>query len=506
MWDSITADNKEARMSQVALQRTIDTSANKTLDCSVLRARKAFEDLEGWVLSEAARALPIQDIEVEMERRSREINRLMLQAHLNERGTGYVGSVLHCQAAEGQVGELRARRNDPCEIVSIFGSVQANRTAYVAGNQAAVHPLDEQLNLPARSFSYEVQRRLVEETVRGPYDETVASLAQNLGVGVPKRSAEQVAADAAVDFEAFYQQRQVPSAESSAPIVVAAADGKGVPLVKPAGHERVVRRTKGQKANKKKMATVAAVFTIQPRLRTPEEVTASLFQEQAPQPQDAVRPEHKRVWASLRQSKDEVLAEVAREVQARDPQTQKTQVAVTDGERALQYGIQRVLPAIVLILDLLHVLEKLWAVAHALYGEGSAEAEAWVKQHVLMILRGQVRAVVRGIRQSVTKRGLKGMKRHTLLGVAQYLYRNRERMKYDQYLAQGWPIASGAVEGACKNLVKDRMERSGMRWQVAGAEAVLQLRALKLSGDWPEYWQFHIRQDQERLYGQRIPL
>ena len=493
-------------MSQVALQSVVDTSANKALDFSVLCARKAFEDLEGWVLSEEARGLPIQDIEVEMERRSREINRMMLQAHLNERGTGYVGPVLPCQAPDGKVAELRARRKDPCEIVSIFGSVQAQRTAYVAKNQAAVHPLDAQLNLPARSFSYEVQRRLAEETVRGPYDETVESLAQNLGVGVPKRSAEQVALDAAADFDAFYQERQVAAAESSAPIVVAAVDGKGVPLVKPAGGERVVRRTKGQKANKKKMATVAAVFTIQPRIRTPEEVTASLFEEQAPKQQEAVRPEHKRVWASLSKSKDEVLAEVAREVKTRDPQTKKTQVAVTDGERALQYGVKRVLADIVLILDLLHVLEKLWAVGHALYGEGSAEAEAWVKQHVLMILRGQVRAVVRGMRQSVTKRGLRGMKRHTLLNVANYLYRNRERMQYDQYLAKGWPIASGAVEGACKNLVKDRMERSGMRWQVPGAEAVLQLRALKLSDDWPEYWRFHIRQDQERLYGQRIPL
>ena len=115
-------------------------------------------------------------------------------------------------------------------------------------------------------------------------------------------------------------------------------------------------------------------------------------------------------------------------------------------------------------------------------------------------LLGDVGQVVKGIRQSITKRGLAGDKRKTLGGVADYLYRNRARMSYDEYLAHGWPIASGPVEGACKNLIKDRMERSGMRWTEQMAEAIVQLRAIYLSGDFDAYWQFHIEQDQQRLY------
>ena len=105
-----------------------------------------------------------------------------------------------------------------------------------------------------------------------------------------------------------------------------------------------------------------------------------------------------------------------------------------------------------------------------------------------------------GIRQSVTKRGLFGAKRKTLCGVADYLHRNRARMRYDEYLAKGWPIASGPVEGACKNLIKDRMERSGMRWTEEMAEAIVQLRAIYLSGDFDRYWSFHIARDQQRLH------
>ena len=111
--------------------------------------------------------------------------------------------------------------------------------------------------------------------------------------------------------------------------------------------------------------------------------------------------------------------------------------------------------------------------------------------------------MVKGIRQSVTKRALSGAKRDTLLGVAAHLYRNRDRMRYDEYLAKGWPIASGPVEGACKNLIRDRMERSGMRWTEAIAEAVVKLRAVYLSGDFDAYWEFHIQQDQQRLYPAR---
>ncbi len=148
-------------------------------------------------------------------------------------------------------------------------------------------------------------------------------------------------------------------------------------------------------------------------------------------------------------------------------------------------------------------MEYLWKAAHALYAEGSDEASEWVRGHALMILQGRVSGVIQGMKQSATKRGLKGAKLKAILGAAAYFRRNRERMRYDIYLALGLPIASGAVEGACKNLVKDRMERSGMRWCVPGAEAVLKLRAVKLSGDMDEYWRFHIRQEQNRLYAAR---
>jgi hypothetical protein len=364
---------------------------------------------------------------------------------------------------------------------------------------SGIFPLDRALSLPARSFSYELQRRLVKAALQNPFLDSVQTIADLTGVAVSKRSLEQILPDAAQDFDAFYRQRSPEPAPGS--ILVAAVDCKGIPMVKPPGAQPTPRLTKGQKANKKRMATVAAVFTRAPWVRNPQQVVESLFRLR-PTRQDAPappRPENKRVWASLLKGKNAVIQEVAEEMERRDPSASKTHVALTDGERALQIRIDRNLK-VTLILDLMHALEKLWRAAYVFHAEGSLEADLWVLDRTLRILSGDVGQVVKGLRQSITKRSLSGATRKTLEGVADYLYRNRTRMRYNEYLANGWPIASGPVEGACKHLIKDRMERSGMRWTEQMAEAIVQLRAVYLSGDFDQYWQFHIEQDQRRLY------
>src|SRR6266542_4132986 len=138
--------------------------------------------------------------------------------------------------------------------------------------------------------------------------------------------------------------------------------------------------------------------------------------------------------------------------------------------------------------------------AHVFHPEGTPDAEIYVRLMTHRILEGKAGQVVKGLRQTVTKRNLSGSKAKTLLSIAAYFHRNRDRMRYSDYLVQGLPIASGSVEAACKNLIKDRMERSGMRWTQSMAEAVVKLRALYLSGDFNTYWDFHIREDHQRLY------
>jgi hypothetical protein len=459
-----------------------------------------FALLQSWLASSSALQLPLHQIESQQQAKGIEVQRLLLQAHLQHRGNGDVGPALCLQQQGGQV-LYSHRRLGTRSLTTVFGTVELVRLGYSRPGAPSIFPLDQALALPARSFSYELQRRLVKAAVQNPFLESVQTIADLTGVSVSKRSLEEILPDAALDFDAFYRHRCPDPANGS--ILVAAVDCKGIPMVKPARLQPTLRpvSAKGQRSNKKRMATVAAVFTRAPWVRTPQQVVESLFRtcrrtpgEEPPPP----RPENKRVWASLLKGKTALILEVAEEMERRDPSASKTPVALTDGERALQIRVGKLRAT--LILDLMHVLEKLWKAAYVFHAEGSLEADLWVLDRTLRILSGDTGQVVKGIRQSVTKRGLSGAKRKTLLGVAGYLYRNRSRMRYDEYLARGWPIGSGPVEGACKNIIKDRMERSGMRWTEQMAEAIVQLRAIYLSGDFDRYWEFHIQQDQRRLY------
>jgi hypothetical protein len=462
---------------------------------------EAFSDLERFLEAAATAHAGLGEVERASERRGREMVRLMLQAHLDARGAGDVGDAIVIDAGEAPL-RLAYKRIRSRRILTVFGELTLTRTGYGQPGERTVYPLDRELQLPERTYSYEYQRRLMRTVVCSPFDEAIALLAELTGVSVPKRAAEQLVREAAVDFEAFYAQRSATEVKPArGEILVAAIDCKGIPMVKPERALRVVRRTKGQKANKKRMATVAAVYNQAPVQRSPQQVLDSLFDtgeqdERQPRP----RPTHKRVWASLTADKDTFIQDVRAEMTRRDPRRRRTWVIVTDGERALQQRVTSSFQDVTLILDYLHAAEKLWACAHALYREGSPEAQAFVYQRAKRILEGHVDQVVKGLRLIATKRALTSSKAKTLLDTVGYFKRNRTRMRYDTYLANGWPIASGSVEGACKNLIRDRFERSGMRWTQETAEPLLRLRALHLSGDLDSYWDYHVKCDQQRLY------
>jgi len=469
------------------------------------QARQAFEALEGWLLSREARQLALHEVEREQERRGREIQRLLLEAHVASRGDGDVGPAIKVQPFEGETEPVchSQKRMDTRHPQTIFGQITTDRLGYCRRGEQAVHPLDEQLELPACSFSYELQRRVVKAAVQGPFDEAVERVEESTGVLIPKRSAEGMVQQAACDFEIFYQRRIPPPQALTGPILVGSVDCKGIPMRKSEPAEKVVRRGKGQKANQKKMGVVAAVYTQQPYVRTPQEVIENLFEadQKPPEPQTKhTGPEYKRVWASLSKGKAGLLGEVVEEMQGRDEHKHKDWVMLADGERALQKEVEACLEGVPLVLDFQHASEKLWQAAYVFHDEGSPQAKEWVKQRALHLLQGKVSQVIKGMRQSATKRRLSAQKKKPVEAAAAYFYRNRDHMRYDEYLRKGWPIATGVVEGACKNLVKDRMERSGMRWTQEGAEAMLKLRATYLSEDFEEYWAFHIQQEQERVH------
>lgn len=464
-------------------------------------ALRCFLSINQWLTDSATLRLPFHSVEQHHCRESRELQRILLQAHLDSRGHGDVGPALSVNGTPFTHRRLHTRT-----LRTLAGEVHITRLAYNCDGHLSIHPLDEVLQLPARSFSYDLQKHLLKAAVQGPFQESLDRLLDVAGYKVHKRSLEAIIHEAAVDFDSFYLHRPPVPADPVASLLVVAVDGKGIPIRKPAPAQRSVHPiSKGPKPGAKKMATVATVFYRAPWIRTPQQVVNNLFRSttRTTYPDPPPRPAQKRVWASLHNSKADVLDEVFQEVRRRDPQSHKTLVAITDGEKALQTLVrkQRKSFTVTLILDFLHAMTYVWEVAHALSGEDNLQAEVYARNLCLRLLQGEVSQVIKGLRHSATSReDLLDSERKTLRKAATYFDNNKGSMRYHEYLALGLPIASGPVEGACKNLIKDRMERSGMRWTHAMAEAIVRLRAIYLSGDFDAYWSFHIAHEQARLH------
>jgi hypothetical protein len=381
----------------------------------------------------------------------------------------------------------------------VFGPVQVARMGYGGRGLESLFPRDAELNLPPEIYSHGVRRQVAQEVARGSFDEAVEAIGRTTGAEVAKRQVEQLSTRAAADFDAYYDaQAQAAPAEAgkTAPILVLTTDGKGV-VMRPEGLREATakaarkrqrklhtRLTKGEKTATRRMATVASVYGIQPFYRTPEDIVRDLdaqTREKVRRP----RPEDKRVWASLKKDPPEVIEQMFQEAERRDPQHGKAWAVLVDGnenqlrlvkETAARHGVN-----VSIVVDVIHVIEYLWKAAYGFHPEGTPEAEQWVTERLLQILRGNSSDVAAGIRRSATLRGLEGAARVGPDDCADYLLKYRAHLRYDTALAAGLPIATGVIEGACRHLVKDRMDITGARWGLDGAEAVLRLRALRSS-------------------------
>jgi hypothetical protein len=441
-----------------------------------------------------------------------QVGRRSLDAFLQAHGSGDQGQTL--TLADGQEVQRLAERHTR-SYVSIFGAFSLERTVYGSreGQAIAFVPLDNRLQLPASAFSYVLQdwdQSLAVEQAFAKVNETIERM---LKLRQSVDSLEGTNRQLAADVTAFREDQPAPPAAEEGQILVLTADGKGV-VIRGQGSPTVCggERPDGQRANQKRMATVGAAYTVAPYVRTPAEVVAALFRDPDYQAGPRPQPCHKHVWASLpatdpqpKSSIEMVFDWLQWEEVIRNGQGQRPTVHLCDGQEALwQACADYLCPSnAVSILDLLHVTPRLWQAAKLLYGDKSAEVVPFVRQRLTQVLEGKVASVIRSLRYLATARRLRSGKKKALGQICRYLSKNRQRMRYDEYLRQGYPIASGVIEGACRHVIKDRMERAGMHWTLEGAQAMLDLRSVYASGQWEDYWHYHIESETDHLYPHR---
>lgn len=471
-------------------------------------AQEQYETIRNQLLSTGASEMEHGDVETLLNREGKELLRRLFQAYLDlqsvreERQSSVTGA--------DAVVRTRVRHDKSRSLETLFGTVTLNRYGYGAAGEEGLYPLDGRLNLPPKRYSHGLEERVLEEVSKNSFSETVATIDKTTGGHIPKRQVEGLARKGASYFDEFYESRKVTTVSDLDDLLILSTDGKGIVVreedlreatrkaaAKAKQKRRKKRLGKGEKRNRKRMATVAAVYSVAPNIRTAEQVMGMLCTEEGTQkpPSKRPRPSDKRVWASVEKEPDEVMDAVFIEALKRDPEKRRRWVFLVDGDN---HQLDRIRDfaklhyvEITVVVDIIHVIEYLWKASYGFFKDGSAEAEAWVTERALRVLHGDASHVAAGMRRSATKRKLSDDKRNPIDACAKYLLNHRDYLRYNEYLAAGMPIATGVIEGACRHLVKDRMDLTGARWRLLGAEAVLKLRALRSSGDFDEYWRFY---------------
>jgi hypothetical protein len=492
-------------------------------DEAFTEAREQFAQTEEWLAGEAA-GLQHAELEEQLGARGRELLRLMFQGHLDllaareERRDGVAG-------ADGVV-RTRAERGRERPLVTKFGQVTVSRIAYRSPGRGNVHPLDAVLNLPEEKHSHGLRRLAAIEAARGSMEAAGAAVTRATGVTIGKRQLEELARRCAAHVEAFYLQRVTCPAPEDWPLVLT-FDGKGIVMLpealRPATAKAAAsaqgklatRLSPGEKHGRKRMAELACVYDAAPVPRAPEDVISTPAQKRRKRKAQASGPKKKQkprepqarakwLTASVTDDIPAVIAAAFDEAERRDPAHQREWVVLIDGNNtqieAVTAEAARRGVTVTIIIDFIHVLEYCWKAVWSFFDKGEPAAEEWVADQARKILRGKARQVAAGIRRRATAYGYRGPERAGADECARYLENKQDYLDYATALRKGWPIATGIIEGACRHIVKDRMDITGARWSLDGAEAILKLRALIATGDFDDYWRFHLRQEHKRIH------
>ena len=428
-------------------------------------SREQFESLIGFLDGTDAVGLSHAELEERLDRDGRELLRRLLDDHLalralRERRLEQVVGDEGVRRARVEAGHQRA-------LETVFGTVSVGRLAYRAPGVSNLHPADAALNLPIERHSHGLRKLAGLEAARGSFQDDVDAIERATGQRLGKRQVEELATIAAIDFEDFYEARR-PARCQRGDLLVLSADGKGI-VMRPdalrtatgrraarAGPKPMVRLSRQDQRYRKRMAEIGAVYDATPAPRTVPDILTSAAPdgyEQAPGPVAA----NKWLCASIVKNAATVIGRIFDEAQRRDPKHRRTWVALVDGNahqiQRIKYEANRRGVPVTIICDFVHVLQYLWNAAGALHPDNPAGAEQWVHQHATRVLEGNATRVAGVIRRTATNQHLDPTQRKPADEAANYLTNLARYLDYRTALANGWPIATGIVEGACRHLV-----------------------------------------------------
>jgi hypothetical protein len=491
--------------------------AGKNPSCKINELMELSQELGEFAVEAAKNGVSLRDLERGVFDRLLKMGFTVVEEFLTLQGNGDLGETVCADD-----GQTLYRSAEPISrpLRTIFGHHQF--FAYVYRERAHPNtpinfrPIDARLSLSPGRWSHlleEFTQLFAIDLAFGPAAVAFERIfRQRLSVDTLENVNQQMGEQA----EEFLQTLPTPPAEEEGELLILTADAKGVPMVKADAAEFRCFEERPQRPGNRRMATLAGVYSVDKYVRTPQQIVEALFRDDdEKRVAESRRPEpcHKRVIACLPRIVEEVdkkkpiagsilaLSWAGDQVQQRR-QPNQTLVCLGDGQSSLWEHIDMCIevPSVerLEILDIIHVATYVWRAAKVFYNQ-SQQQETFVRERLLRILEGGVGGVIAGLRRMATLRGIGAAGRKELETVCGYFKTHAHRMQYHKYLAAGCPIATGVIEGACRHLVKDRMERSGMRWTQTGAQAMLNVRAVHQASYWEEFHEHRIASLYESL-------
>jgi hypothetical protein len=468
------------------------------MEDKILQAKEDFHTILEFVTNRAG-DLEMHEVEEGIFRYLLRLGKTLLEVFVRSVGTGRETDLL--VSASGD--EFYYLRDVPRQYLSIFGKVLIPRAYYFKEGRGGKYPLDSKLNLPEQCYSYLLQKWMAATGVRQTYESAVTWIQDFLGLKIPHRGLQRVVGELSQRVNEFNDTLETPPPDEEGTILVQGFDGKGIPMCAKDRNPDAVKTS--EREGKKKMACVGATYSLMPFYRTADQIVESLFRKDKTKPREErpprCKPLHKRITASLLEGKAEVFRKADTLARARITEKIIERVILIDGEIALWKLAKRHFSGWTEIIDLIHVMKKLWIAAHQHYKKKSPEAEEYVKARVLLLLQGRLDWILEDLETALEDGSLSPNRADIVkTKVLGYLRKNAHRMRYDEYIRRGLPITTAIIESGCKNLINDRMERSGMIWSPDGAEAMLKARSMLLQHTWNEFWEYRIRKEKEKRY------
>jgi len=482
----------------VTVRRVLEDGSEVPLDGELAAAlagpAEQFAGLAAWAAGEA-RYLDHGERETVIGEEGRELQRRLLQATFDldaareERAAG-VTSAAGIPHGTVEAGHGRG-------VTSVFGPVRVTRMAYRNRREPNLYPADTRQALPGDPYSLGMRALTAFHLAAGGFGQAQEVIEARTGVTVGRAQLTGLAEDLAAWTDDFYEERSRDAEEGEQPdgdVIMMQADGKGIAM-RPE-HRKNAGKADAGHPGIKKMAEIVAVADFTPAIREPEDIAAPPARRQAhPGP----KARDKWVSASVTESIEDMIAAAFEEAGRRDPERVRQRVFLVDGNKqqitAIQDQAEERGLKVPILIDYIHVSGYLGKAAAALHPGNPAAAGQRADGQLLRVLHGRAKAVAATLTSVAAKTRADPRTRHLDLTdmdkAITYLTNNHKHMKYDKALANGWPIATGMIEGACRFVIEDRFGITGARWSPDGAEVILKLRAVVVNGDLDDYMRYY---------------